>query len=390
MKKPASVVIAQRVLLQFTRDRRTFAMLLAVPFVITFIFSSAVSGEIRNAPVLIVNEDIGTEVSNPPSQDITIKISNIIIEELKDDERLKITNLEEVSESSWEDAKSDVDKGKYYAAIYFPQNFSAILANSSSSESTAIILYVDPTEAKTRASVNTAIFEIMRSLEQEVPQEMQMEAAKFNTMEVLANEGQDLDSYDIAIPAIIAFVLNFLVLIITTLTLTRENTYRTRTRLFTTPIRPADAVLGYALAMSVFAAMMAIVVLLVGTLLFGATVQGNWLLLLLAIILYGTVFVFLGVLLSTQARNELQAVQMGPLIALPSMALSGFLVPVESLPEILQPFSDVIPLTYGIRILKGIMLKDYGFVNLWFEFAVIGVFCVIFLGLALLAIKEEE
>ncbi|MFX1513496.1 MAG: ABC transporter permease [Promethearchaeota archaeon] len=212
----------------------------------------------------------------------------------------------------------------------------------------------------------------------------------FSLKEQLANEGTDLDGYDVAIPGIIAFILNFLVLLITSLTLTREYTYRTRTRLFTAPIRPADVVIGYAIALCLLSIMMSIVVLLVGTLGFGATVRGNWFLLLIAIILYGITFVFLGVFVSTQAKNELQAIQFAPLVALPSMALGGFLVPIESLPEILQPISSIIPLTYGIQMLRGIMLKGYGIADLWLEFSVIGIFCVTFLVLALITVKEEE
>ncbi|MFX1513499.1 MAG: hypothetical protein ACFFCQ_13015 [Promethearchaeota archaeon] len=70
--------------------------------------------------------------------------------------------------------------------------------------------------------------------------------------------------------------------------------------------------------------------------------------------------------------NSIDQANSAPLIALPNMDLSCFFVQVGSLPAILQPFSEIIPLTYGIRILKGIMLKGYGITDIWFEFAAIG------------------
>ena len=85
---------------------------------------------------------------------------------------------------------------------------------------------------------------------------------------------------------------------------------------------------------------------------FGVEARGNLVLLFLAILMYGTTFVCLGAFLSNFARNELQAVQMGPLVAIPSMALSGFLVPIQTLPDWLEPISNIVPLTYGINLLS--------------------------------------
>ncbi|MFX1511026.1 MAG: ABC transporter permease, partial [Promethearchaeota archaeon] len=120
MALPASVVIARRVLLQIVRDRRTFAMILAVPFVVTFIFATAISGEIKNAPVVIVDKDSGTTIWNSQlNQTITVDVSDLLISYLQNDSRLKVTKIKD-----WNQAKEDVDKGKYRAAIQFPQNLS--------------------------------------------------------------------------------------------------------------------------------------------------------------------------------------------------------------------------------------------------------------------------
>ena len=138
---------------------------------------------------------------------------------------------------------------------------------------------------------------------------------------------------------------------------------------------------------------MSLSVMLISTYVFNVTVQGNMIELFLCILIFGLSFVFLGVFLSNFARNELQAVQMGPLIAFPSMALSGFLVPVKILPEWLQPLSNIVPMTYGIKLFQGIMLKGYnitGNSNMLYDFGVICFIAILFLVLALVSIKPTE
>ncbi|HEY4699795.1 MAG TPA: hypothetical protein VIH27_05430, partial [Nitrososphaerales archaeon] len=76
-------------------------------------------------------------------------------------------------------------------------------------------------------------------------------------------------------------------------------------------------------------------------------------------------------------------------ISLPSMALSGMLVPVNSLPDFIQPFSRLIPLYYGNRLFEGIMLKGYGVVELASDFLIVGVIAVIFFVLALMTVKDK-
>jgi ABC-2 type transport system permease protein len=131
------------------------------------------------------------------------------------------------------------------------------------------------------------------------------------------------------------------------------------------------------------------VILGIGIGVFGAIVRGNVLLLFFGAVLYALAHVFLAVFLANFAKNELQAVQMGPLIALPSMALSGMLIPVTSFPTWVQALAKLVPMYYGNRIFEGIMLKGYGLSELWSEFAVIGGVALVFLVLAMTTVKDR-
>jgi ABC-2 type transport system permease protein len=112
-------------------------------------------------------------------------------------------------------------------------------------------------------------------------------------------------------------------------------------------------------------------------------------LLFTAAVLYSLVQVLLAVFLSNFAKNEFQAVQLAPLIALPSMALSGMLVPIYGLPSWIQPVAKVIPMYYANQLFEGIMLKGYGVGALTTDFLVVMAMAVLFLVLATFTVKDK-
>lgn len=131
------------------------------------------------------------------------------------------------------------------------------------------------------------------------------------------------------------------------------------------------------------------VILVVGIGIFGAVVKGSMSVLLFAAVLYALTHVLMAVFLSNFAKNELQAVQMAPLIALPSLALSGMLVPVNSLPDYIQPIAKLFPLYYGNQMFEGIMLKGYGILELAPDFLIIGGVALLFFVLSLATVKDR-
>jgi ABC-2 type transport system permease protein len=105
-----------------------------------------------------------------------------------------------------------------------------------------------------------------------------------------------------------------------------------------------------------------------------------------AIVLLVAIFIFL----SNYAKNEFQAVQLAILVAVPALAFSGMLIPISSLPPIVSYISKVVPLTYGIAIFEGIMLRGWGLNELWFEFTYILGLTIFFFILALLSATDKS
>ncbi|WP_068255090.1 ABC transporter permease [Janibacter corallicola] len=143
--------------------------------------------------------------------------------------------------------------------------------------------------------------------------------------------------------AIFPFVVMFLATSVGTL---RERTSGTLERLLTTPVGKGDIVLGYALAFGLLAVIQGLVVVGFSVTLFGLDVAGPLTWLIAVVVASGLMGTALGLLASAFATTEFQAVQMMPATVLPQFLLCGLLVPRDSLPQVLEWVSDVLPLSY--------------------------------------------
>ncbi|OLS21703.1 MAG: Inner membrane transport permease YbhS [Candidatus Heimdallarchaeota archaeon LC_2] len=355
--------ITKRVLKQITRDRRTFGMIVMMPILIMVVFGFALSGEVKNTPVLLENADTGFA-------------GTIIHDFMENDDRinLKIGNYQE--------GVDKVEAGEYRAAILIPNDFSAsLIAKAQGQNATLeIILYVDATKPTIRLNILSTLQDALSEALGESGVELS---------ETIAYKGSEQTGLDVAIPAVMAFVLTFLVMLISLITMVRELTTGTQNRLYTTPLTKVERLFGFVLALALFGFIEVAAILVISIYIFGASVQGNLVLLLISAFFYAFVNVLLSVFLSNFAENELQAVQMAPLVGLPSMALSGMLVPISTLPSGVRFISNFIPMKYAINIFEGIMLKGFGFAELWSSYLILFVFFIVLLGLSLLTVKDH-
>ncbi|HYB07451.1 MAG TPA: ABC transporter permease [Nitrososphaerales archaeon] len=370
-----SLAVAWRVLSQIRRDRRTLGMLFAMPAIVMLIFGFALGGQASNVPVLVDNQDAGYSVTLGPAA-VSLHAGSHILASLQSDSAVSVTT------GSFTSGKTGVDSGTYFAAILIPSNFSqTVFMRAQGRNVTASIqIYIDGTKPSIAAGVLGALQGAVQNASG---------IKGFSLVQQYAYGGVKFSGLDVSLPSVTAFVLTFLVLLISLLTVSRETTSGTLPRLYTTPLTAIERLLGYTLSLLVVGIMMVAVVLVVGIGLFGAVVRGDPVLLFAAAVLYTLSQVLLAVFLSNFARNEFQAVQLAPLIGFPSMALSGMLVPISSLPSWIQPISRLIPMYYANQLFEGIMLKGYDVGNLAFDFLVVIVMAALFLVLAMTTVKDQ-
>jgi ABC-2 type transport system permease protein len=369
------IAVTWRVLTQISRDKRTIAQMIFIPAIIMLIFGLVAGGAAKNLPIIVDNQDAGYTI--PTGQNSTsLQFGNSILSSLQLDDRVK------VNVGSLTSGKAGVDNGTYYAAIIFPANFSEVLFLRAAGQNlnASITVYIDGTNP----TIQTAVLAAVQSSLQNT----------FGSGGVVVNEqfafgGIQFSGLDVSIPAVIGLVLTQVVLLISIITLVKETTSGVMSRLYATPLSAFERLLGFSFALLILGIGMTGVVLFIGLVIFGAIVQGSFVLLFFGAVLFALLNIFLAVFLSNFAKNELQAVQMVPLITLPSMALSGMLIPVSTFPGWVQTIAQFVPMYYANKLFEGIMLKGYGISNLAPQLIIIGGIALLFFVLAVITVKDR-
>ncbi len=369
--------VARRLFRELRNDRRTLALIVVAPLFAMVVFGLAFSGEVKDVGVIVVNLDEG---AGAPAGGGEISLSGMIIANL-DDEVLDIEYSD--NESA---AVGKVEDGKAYAVIVFPEGFTrealAGMEEATASGESVIKVMEDKSNvnvanAITRA-VNEALLETMDQVGGRPPVTVDTADAIY---------GKDAKFVDFFVPGIMAFVVYLLTTLLTLVTFVSERTSGTLDRIIATPLTEGEIVVGYAVAFSVVGIIQSVILLAVGILVFHVTIVGNVLLAFAVIALLAVVSQALGILLSSLAKREAQAVQILPFVVLPAFLLSGIFWPIEAIPVWLRPLSYLIPPTYAVDACRAVMLKGWGLTNIWVDVVALLAFAVVFLALAVWSLK---
>ncbi|BAD65720.1 MULTISPECIES: ABC transporter permease [Shouchella] len=259
-----------------------------------------------------------------------------------------------------------LDKGDIHAGLIIPANYSKELTTN-----TAVVQFLidgsDPTYAQ------EALFR-SESLLLNYAHTVQAEQLIRSGTEVpnspLKHETQvfynpSMDSMEFNIPALIGLIMQEVTLILTAFALVREKEQGTIEQLIVTPIRPAELIIGKLVPYTIIGTLSFAFVLLAGVFWFDVAIAGDPFLLVLLSLLFLVATLAMGIFISTIAKNQLQAMYMSFAVILPSVILSGFVFPRESMPMLIQLLGGLIPLTYFLEILRGIFLKANSLQLLW-------------------------
>lgn len=212
--------------------------------------------------------------------------------------------------------------------------------------------------------------------------------------------------FDAFAPALVGFVVFFLVFILTGISFLRERVGGTLERLLATPVRRSEIVVGYSAGFGIFATLQVALVLLfvLGTVHIGAigplpeinlglgvpSAGSPWLAFVITLLLAISA-VNLGIFLSTFARTEFQILQFIPLVIVPQVLLSGIFWPVTSLPGLLASLARLLPMTYGIEGLREVLVKGSGLESptVQLDMIVLAGITVVLAVIATLTIRRE-
>jgi ABC-2 type transport system permease protein len=197
-----------------------------------------------------------------------------------------------------------------------------------------------------------------------------------------------LGSYNI-VPGLIGMILFQTGTSLTALAIVKERERGTMEQLIVTPIRNWELILAKIIPYILVSFANTILIMAIGSLLFGVPLRGSLLLLFALVGVYLLPILGLGLLISTAAQTQQQAQLMTMPIMLPSMMLSGVFFPISSLPVFLRLVGNLMPLTYFVYILRSILIKGVGLDMIIPQVAALGVFAIVLLGLAAMRFRKS-
>ena len=167
------------------------------------------------------------------------------------------------------------------------------------------------------------------------------------------------------VPGIIGVLLSITMILVTAMSIVRERERGTLEQLIVTPIDKTSLMVGKIVPFVLVGYVQMTVILVLGWALFDVPIRGSLVLLYAITLAFIVASLGMGLFVSTAVRTQAQAMQLGFFFILPNILLSGFMFPREAMPPVFQWIGLVLPLTHFLKILRGIILKDVGIVELW-------------------------
>jgi ABC-2 type transport system permease protein len=342
------VAILKKELLQLIRDRATAAMVFFIPIIQLILFGYAINNDPKHLATAVLLRD-------------NCAVARNFITGLQNSEYFRITEEIETDE----DGRRLLQQGSVQFVVTIPDNFSRDLIRKGKP---SILVEADATDP---TAITGAIFALdgilIGTCEKELKGSLSFLKSNTNPINIVVHRlynPEGFTNYN-TIPGLIGVILLFTGLVVTALSLTRERERGTMENMLSMPVKAVEVIIGKIVPYILIGYWQAIVTIFMARFLFDIPICGSKFLLALALLIFIVCNLSLGVTISTLVKNQMQSIQMVIFCLLPSIILSGFVFPFSGMPRWAQAIGSCIPMTYFIRISKGIMLKGSSFVELW-------------------------
>ncbi len=337
-----------------TRDRSSLVMALAVPVMMLLLYGYALSLDVDRVPTLIYDQD-NTEASRE------------MIRQFQGSKYFTIQGFA----TGYAAIERGIDRNDILMGVVIPNDYSRKVA---AGRDAAVQILLDGSDSNTASIVLGYADTVVRNYSVDLRATMMNRrggehAAPPVDARLRVWYNSSLESKNYVVPGLIAVILQIIAALLTSLTIAREWEMGTMEQILSTPLRPAEMVLGKMFAYFVIGLLDAIVALLVGLFVFRVPLRGSILLLAVSICTFLFGALCWGIFISAAAKSQLVAYQMGLLSSfLPAFLLSGFVYAIETMPPVIQAITYLVPARYVVTMLKGIFLKGVGMSVLWIPF----------------------
>jgi ABC-2 type transport system permease protein len=357
------------------RDYRSLYMAFAMPLILIILFGFALSLDVDNVETIVVDYDKS-------------ELSRDFIRKLDASAYFHVS----VMLPRTKDAIVYLDHDWAKVAIIIPSDFMKSIGADRETPLQIIIEGSDPVFGNIIRGYITAFTEqynqklLLSFLNRQGMEQIKPPAD--GRIRIWFNE--DLESRNFIVPGLIAIIIMIVGALLTSLIIAREYEQGTMETIKSMPVRAGELLLGKALPYFVIGLADVLIAILLGQLLFGIVMKGNFWLMIAATSLYLSVALSLGLLISNVTKSQLMANQIAILTTyLPSILLSNFVFPVINMPQFLQLLTLIIPATYFIDILGGIYLRNLGLAYLWPSMLVLALMFTVLTALNFILLKKE-
>ena len=355
--------IIQKEVRQLLRDRLTFAMIVGIPVMQIVLFGYAINTDVRHLRGAVADE-AGTQLSRQLVA--AVQASQVLDITRRARDAAELEHL--------------LRMGKIDVGVYIPRDFERRLQQTNRPAAQLLVDGSDPVLVGTARGL-TGMTLRNASAEPVEPQGTLFEVRNYYNPE--------RRSAVFVVPGLIGVILTMTMVLFTAVAIVRERERGNLEMLITTPVKSAELMIGKILPYVFIGLLQVTLIMALGFVIFRVPVNGTVLDVYLASLLFIAANLSLGLVISTAAQNQFQAMQMTFFFFLPSILLSGFMFPFDGMPRPAQLFAELLPLTHFVRLIRGIMLRGAGLFELIPEMRALLIFMVVTLTLATLRFRKR-
>ena len=351
---------------QMRRDRITLAMIVGIPVAQLLLFGYAINTNLRDLPAGIADQ-AGTAASRALVMDI---VATTVVRPVR-------------FADTPQALMDDIRRGEYGIGIVVPADFERRRAEGRAQ----VQILVDGTDN----SMQGAAAQLVQVPVEDAARKASPATRRLaeNPVAVLAFFNPERRSAVNIVPGLIGVILTMTMVLFTGVAIVRERERGNMELLIATPVSSAELMIGKVLPYVAIGLVQTTVVLALGMWLFQVPLGGSLLHAYIAACLLIVANLTLGLLISTRAQSQFQAMQITFFVFLPSILLSGFMFPFAGMPAVVQWIAELLPLTHFLRLVRGIMLRGASLWELWPDVLALVAFTTVMMTAAILRFRKR-
>lgn len=356
-----------------SRDRMTFAMMVAIPIIQLLLFGFAINTDVKHLATVVFDQSMQQE-----SRDLLNSFTASGYFDLK------------YTAGSYLEVTRRIENGDAKVGIIFPPDFTPRLKHGRSASIQVIVDASDSLAASTAISTAQLIGQ-MKSQDVLIKRVQGM-GKKLQTpydIRIRPWYNPDFISAFYMVPGILGIILTMTMVMMTSMAIVRERERGTLEQLIVTPMKSYELMLGKIIPYILVGYIQMTLALMFGVLVFDVPIRGSVILLYILTSFFIIASLALGVLISTITKTQMQAMQMSFFVLLPSILLSGFMFPREAMPKVIAAIGNLFPLTFYLKILRWIILKGLGISYLWSQVLALTAFITAILTVSVLKFQKK-